>query len=455
MAHIIDSQFYGDGYSTAEMRQIFDDVTRYQRWLDVEAALADTQAELGVIPAEAAEEIKANAQVDRIDLDRVAQGVKKTNHSLVPLLREVQGLCRDSLGEFIHYGATTQDIQDTASSLEMRDVLDVAQRDLTRIAELLLGLAQTHRDTLMAGRTHGQQAMATTFGYRVSIWLREVIRHLERLQQARPRIAVASLFGGVGTMSVLPDGVSTLQGLARRLGLHAPTVSWHTARDGVAEMVSLLAMVSGTLGKIANDIYVLAKNEVGELSEGHTEGKVGSSTMPHKRNPELAEQVALLARLSRYGASKAMEAMVVEHDRDGRAWRMDWISIPETACYTGAALSLTINLLEGLEVHADRMRDNLSVQGDFLASEALMMLLGKSFGKQTAHHLVYQAAMRAHDAGSSLIAELLATDVLEDYSGREALKQLADPASQLGAAQELTDRAIELSRRDLQRIEDQ
>lgn len=451
MTHIIDSRFYGDGFGTEELRNVFDDCRRYQRWLEVEVALATVQGELGVIPVEAAEEIARQGKIENLDLDRIAEGIKRTNHSLVPLIREVQRLCKDGLGEFIHYGATTQDIQDTASSMEMREVLNIVERDLKRFSGQLADLAEAHRETLTVGRTHGQQAMATTLGYRVSVWLRECMRHLQRIEQARERIAVVSLFGGVGTMSVLPRGIETMQKVAQLLALRAPMVSWHTARDSVAEFVSLMAMISASVGKIGNEIYVLAKNEIGELAEGHSEGKVGSSTMPHKRNPEIAEQVALLARLARYTSGKALEAMVVEHDRDGRAWRMDWVSIPEVSCYTGAGLSLAIGLLEGLKVESTRMRENFDFGGDFLASESLMMFLGESLGKQTAHRLVYQAAMVAHDCGGELIDELLSAPELSDFAGRETLVELADPASQIGEAIRLTDEAVARSRKELVR----
>jgi adenylosuccinate lyase len=224
MGHIIDSRFYGNGYSTAETRAIFDDSKRHQRWLDVEAALATTQGELGVIPMEAAQEIAAQAHLGNVDATRVAEGIAKTNHSLVPLLREIQAACKDGLGEYIHYGVTTQDVEDTGAILEVRDVLDILERDLATVATLLADLAEEHRDTVMAGRTHGQHALPTTFGYRVAIWLGEVMRHLERIRQARPRICVVSIFGGVGTLGAVPHGLATMQGVAATAVLQDPAL---------------------------------------------------------------------------------------------------------------------------------------------------------------------------------------------------------------------------------------
>ncbi len=446
MTHIVDSRLYGGGYATPEMRRIFSDRLRCQRWLDVEAALALTQGELGVIPAEAAEEIAARANVENVIFEQVEEGIRRTNHSLVPLLKQIQNACRDSLGEYIHYGVTTQDIEDTGAVLEMRDACGVVVRDVRRAAGLLADLAEEHIDTVMAGRTHGQQALVTTFGYRVAVWLDEVLRHLERLEQLGPRVFRVSLFGGVGTMSALPQGRATLAAVARRLGLVAPDASWHTARDGVAEFVTVMAMIAATFGKIANEIYVLAKTEFGELAEPHTPGKVGSSTMPHKRNPEFSEQVAMLARLAKYQSAVALESMMVEHDRDGRAWRMDWVSVPEVCFFLSAALSLSLNLLEGLDVRTDRMAANLRLQKDFLFSEALMIHLGGTFGKQTAHELVYEAAMEAHDLNESIVDRLLNNPQVAERLDRAELESVTDPLRHLGEAQALTRQVVNRSR---------
>ncbi len=449
MGHIIDSRFYGNGYSTPETRAIFDDRKRHQRWLEVEAALATTQGELGVIPLEAAQEIAAQAHIGNVDAKRVVEGIAQTNHSLVPLLREVQAACRDGLGEYIHYGATTQDIEDTGAILEAQDVLDVIDRDLTTVATLLADLAEEHRDTVMAGRTHGQHALPTTFGYRVAVWLAEVMRHRERIRQARPRICVVSLFGGVGTRGALPQGLATMKGVAAKLGLEAADISWHTARDNIAEFVMTAALVAASLGKIANEIYVLAKTEFGELAEPHHPGKLGSSTMPHKRNPEFSEQVAMLSRLTKYQASMALESMSVEHDRDGRAWRMDWVSVPEVSHFAGAALAMSMQLLSGLVVNKERMAENLRLQKDFMFSEALMIALGENLGKMTAHTVVYEAAMTAHTKGTSIIDQLLTHPAVAKHHTRQSLKAIIDPSRHLGEAGTMTDAVVAKARANL------
>lgn len=451
MGHIIDSQFYGNGYTTPEMRAIFDDKTRHQRWLDVEAALALVQGELGVIPLEAANEIARQANLKNVNAERVAEGIANTNHSLVPLLKEIQGACRDGMGEYIHYGVTTQDIEDTGAILEIRDVLDVLEAGLRTVATTLANLAERHRDTVMAGRTHGQQAIPTTFGYRVAVWLQEVMRHRQRLEQARPRICVVSIFGAAGTRSALPQGLATMQGVARKLGLETADISWHTARDNIAEFVTLTALIAASLGKIANEIYVLAKTEFGEVAEPHHPGKLGSSTMPHKRNPELCEQVVLLGRMTKYQAGMALESMAVEHDRDGRAWRMDWVSVPEVSHFTAAALSMSAQLLDGLVVNTDRMAANLRIQKDFMFSEALMIALGETIGKQTAHTLVYESAMTAHTEGTSIIDQLLRQTKVTAHHTRQTLEAITDPTRHLGETGTMTDAAVAAARAQLGR----
>lgn len=451
MAHIIDSRFYGNGYGTSEMRKVFADEARFQRWLDVEAALAVVQGKLGVIPEAAAQEISAKARLDVVDLESVKDGIARTNHSLVPLLKEIQGACSGDLGEFIHYGVTTQDIEDTGAVLEMKDAYRIIEIRLCKIVRLLSFLAEEHRDTVMTGRTHGQHALVTTFGYKVAVWLDEVLRHLQRMEQAGPRIFRVSLSGGVGTMSALPKGLETMRGVAEELGLATADTSWHTARDGIAEYVTLVAMIGATIGKISNEVYVLAKTEFGELAEPHHPGKLGSSTMPHKRNPEFCEQGAMLGRLGKYAAAAALESMAVEHDRDGRAWRMDWAVVPEVSLYVDASLSLACNYLAGLEVNKERMKANIGLQKDFLFSEALMIELGKSLGKQTAHHVVYECAMEAHAEQCAIIDLLLKRPDVSAKFTRSDLEAVIEPSRHLGEAQTMTDLVLAKARQVLQR----
>ena len=451
MAHIIDSRLYGDGFSTAEVRALFNESQRLQRWIKIECMLAKVQGNLGIIPRLASDEICKHSEGIELDMEQLVGGVRATHHSLTPLLKALQNNCSGNYGEYIHYGATTQDIQDTGTALEMKEVLCIVQRDVRAVIKLLIDKAIKHKETLMVARTHGQQAMATTFGFKISVWIHELLRHLTRLEQARPRILVVSLSGAVGTMSVLEKPIETMRGLAMELGLEPAPISWHTARDIIAEYACLLSMITATVGKIGNEIFTLTSNECGELREGQGAKQVGSSTMPHKRNPEGAEQIALLARLAKYSCSQALETMVVEHERDGRAWRMDWTIIPEISCYAAACLEHCKQLIVKLEVDEHRMRSNLNLMRDLLSSERLMIFLGSYLGKQTAHAIVHDAAIEAHTSDKNLIDVLLTYPQVTDACSSESLEDMRDPRSQLGAAIELTEAAIEEAEQQLNR----
>lgn len=437
-SHIVDSSFYGHRYSTSATRRIFCDRCRFQRWLDVEAALACAQAQLGIIPAEAAEQIAAAARVDRLDLDAVRREIARTGHSLVGLLRVFQQACAGGSGEYLHLGATTQDIQDTGQSLEMRDVLDELDTRLRHIGQRLMELAATHADTVALGRTHAQPALPMSFGMKVAGWLDEVIRHAERISQMRARVQVAQLFGGVGTMAGFgAHALPLLSGFAERLGLSAPLIGWHVARDRVAEYATTLAIVAGTMGRIADEVRTLSRPEFGEVEEGWKFGRVGSSTMPHKRNPEACEQAVVMARLAAGLLPTALTAMSGDNERDSRALRTEWVFVADVSHYTLAAVEMTGAILDGLLVHSDRMHANAVAVAEQLATEGLMLALGRHVGKQTAHELVYELSQAARRDGVSLL-DLVRTHEVGRLLTDEELTRIFDPVQYLGEAQHLT-----------------
>jgi adenylosuccinate lyase len=437
-SHIVDSSFYGHRYSTPATREIFCDRCRFQRWLDVEAALALAQAELDIIPAWAATHIAEAAHVDRLDLEAVRGEIRRTGHSLVGLLRVFQSVCGEGSGEYLHYGATTQDIQDTGQSLEMRDVLDELDADLRRMAVRLADLAETHAETVALGRTHAQPALPMSFGLKVAGWLDEVLRHAERIAEMRPRVQVVQLFGGVGTMAGFgTHAVPLLRGFAHRLGLHAPLIGWHVARDRVAEYCTTLAMVAGTMGRIADEVRILSRPEFGEVEEGWQLGKVGSSTMPHKRNPEACEQAVVMARLTAGLMSTALCAMSGDNERDSRALRTEWACVPDVSHYTLASVAIVRGIVDDLVVHAERMGANAERVAEQLATEGLMLALGRHIGKQTAHEEVYelsQAARRDAVSLRELVREHKAGQLLSD----DELTRIFDPGNYLGQSAELT-----------------
>ncbi len=442
-SHIIDSAVYGAAFTSAEMAEIFSDRSRVQRWFDVEAALAQAQAELGLIPGAAAAEIGRNARVELVDLPAIGAGVSQVAHSLVPAIRALEHLCEGGAGEYVHYGATTQDVIDTGFVLQAKDAWGLLLRDLRAIRDILVAHARRHKHTAMAGRTHGQQALPITFGYKVAVWVDEIDRHLARGDEAEPRIFVGNITGAVGTMASFgPQGLEVQARTLARLGLGVPRICWHSARDRLVELAYLLVQVAGTLGKIANELYNLQRTEIDELREPFHMGKVGSSTMPHKQNPSSAELVVTLARLVRGTLVPMTDALFQEHERDAGAWRIEWAALPEAFCYTGAILAHMRRVLGGLEVREAQMRRNLDRLGGLLLSERVMLALGERIGKQTAHDVVYAVAMQAHREGVPFADALLAESRVAAHLDRAAIERLLDPSTYVGLAPQLVDRVV-------------
>jgi adenylosuccinate lyase len=446
-AHLVDSVLYGHLWSTPELHARFDDRGRIQLWLEILAALAEAEAEVGLVPEEAAQQIRRHARVDLLDLDRVAAETRASSHSTLGLIRCLQEVLPAGVREWVYHGATVQDVSDTWTALVMREMGRVLYRDLRRLEDAALSLAQAHRDTLICGRTHGQPGLPTTFGFKAAVWASELRRHLDRLAQGRPRWEVVQLGGGVGTMQFWGDAaLPLLDAFASRLGLAVPDIPWITARDGVAEHIVLLAMVTATLAKVGNEVYQLQRPEIGEVREPFSAGQIGSITMPHKRNPELSEHLVTLSRRVRGEVALAIEGMVHEHERDGRAWKVEWVLLPEVCLYTGTALALAIRLLEGLQVDPARMRENLDAQGGYPMSEPVMRELSDHIGKHAAHDAVYRAAMRGIDAGVDLRSVLLGDADIVAALGVSELDRRLDPRAAVGAAPAFVDRVVAAAR---------
>ncbi|WP_238994840.1 class-II fumarase/aspartase family protein [Mycolicibacterium chubuense] len=325
----------------------------------------------------------------------------------------------------------------------IRDVASIVDRDLTRAEAAATDLARRHRDTLMPGRTHGQPGLPITLGFKAAVWAAELRRHRTRLAEGRPRWEIVQLGGALGTMEFWGDAaLPLLAAFARHVGLAEPELPWITARDGIAEFVNLLALVTATLAKIGQEVYELQRPEIGELSEAFMPGQVGSITMPHKRNPELSEHLVTLARLVRANATVAVEGMVAEHERDGRAWKTEWIVLPEACLYSGVSLAMGCRLLEGLEADPERMRQNLEAGGSYVMSEPLMRALAERVGKHTAHELIYEATLAGRQRGVDLRAALLADHRITAQLTTEDIDRCLDPRAALGAAPSFVDRVV-------------
>jgi adenylosuccinate lyase len=437
-----DSAIYGHLWSTPESHALLDDTGRTQSWLTVLAALARAQASVGLIPPDAAAEIDRHADVALLDLDYVAEQTRTTGHSTLGLIRALRRVLPAAAAKWVYYGATVQDVTDTWTALTTRAVTDLVVRDLSSARDGALGLARRHRTTPMCGRTHGQPGLPITFGLKAAGWAAELDRTLDRIGQGRSRWEVVQLGGALGTLEFWGDqALPLLTAFAAELGLAAPELPWLTARDRVAEFVGVLASATATVARIGNEVYQLQRPEIGELAEGGGTGTVGSITMPHKRNPEISEQLVTLARVVRAQAGLALEGMVGEHERDARSWKTEWSLLPEACLAATASAALGARMLANLRVDTARMLANLEAQRGYPLSEPVLRALADRMGKHTAQEILYEAAMAGLDRGLDFRAAVRADRRLDVLTDAE-LDELLAVDRALGAAPALVDRVL-------------
>lgn len=439
-AHPIDFQIQAGFYSTPELTNIFDEKTRISRWLQIEATLAEVQGELGIIPQKAADEIVQKARIENLDLSQVAREYEQSRNSLMPVIKALKGVCNEGYCEYVHYGITTQDVLDTSQILEQKDALAVIYRDIKKLEKLLIDMARHHRDTPMIGRTHGQQALPMTFGLKISIWVAEIRRHIERLISLGPRLFTIQLSGAVGTMAALGPQARTVATLsAEKLGLSSGVPNWHTSRDTVAEAAATCGLLCATFEKIASEIVQLSKTEIGELAEGAPDKAQSSSTMPHKNNPVISQRIAVLSRHARALVSVVMDSMIHEHERDPRALWSEWLATPQIAIYTGTGLQFLLSVIENLEIRPERMLENLYLQKDLVVSEWLLFRLAKKIGKTQAQEKL-QALIKLVGDGGKIFKDILLEDPdIGPYIAEENLEYLEKPERYCGLAAEIVD----------------
>jgi 3-carboxy-cis,cis-muconate cycloisomerase len=442
-ATALDSAIFRDIFSTPEMRQVFSDETRTGYYLEIEAALARAQARLGIIPEPAMREIVSQCRIENIDLARLKQQTERIGYPILGVVQQLVGLCKDGLGEWAHWGATTQDITDTAAILQIRAALDLVEKDMEAIAGSLAQLSRKYRDTPMAGRSNLQQAVPLTFGFKMAALLAAMQRHRERLEQLRPRVLVGEFGGAVGNLASLGTrGLEVQAEFCQELGLGQPEIAWHTVRDRIGEVGCFLGLVSGTLGKISMDVKLLMQTEVAEVYEPFHEGRGSSSTMPQKRNPVSSLYIHATVALIRQHVAALLEAAVADHERSTGPWEIEWISLPEIFLLSSGALHQTRLLVAGLEVDAARMRANLDMTLGMIVSEAVMMGLGPHLGRQRAHDLVYDICRKVATTGTPLV-DLLAQDAeISRHLTRGELAKMCDPANYLGLSGEMVDRVL-------------
>jgi adenylosuccinate lyase len=446
-ARLTDSQMYSHLWGTPETRAIVAEDARLRCWIDILSALAQAQAELGYIPAGAADAIRAHARVERLDLEAVAHETRRTGHSTLGLIRVLRDTLPEAAREHVYYGATVQDVTDTWAALTIKQVGAIAWRDLRALEHRMLELAVAHRDTVMAGRTHGQVGAPITFGWKVASWADEVRRHLDRLRSGADRWLVGQLGGAVGTAAFF--GARALE-LRRRfcelLELGDPGISWLAARDRVAEFGVTLAMIAGTLARMGNEIYALARTEIGEVREAADPAGVSSITMPHKRNPERAEHLVTLARLVQGQAHVLLDGAVHEHERDGRAWKAEWVALPEICLLTATALTLARDLLDGLEVDVARMAHNVATHHEQLASERLLAALTGKTGKHEAQRILQEVLALADASGAPAAEALPHSAAVRAHLSDDELRAALTATPDTGAAGDMVDVVVARAR---------
>jgi len=420
------------------VRALFLVESRWQAWLDVEGALAKAEADLGMIPAAAAEEIAAKAKIELLDSERLTKGLTRTGHRLVPLVWELSRICSDDVGGYVHWGATTQNITQTGDTLLIRQAHKIFMGQIERILTSMADLAERTADAALPGRTHGQHAVPITFGFKVGVWIDEMCRHVERMREAEKRVFCSMLGGAAGTFASFGGkGMELHERMATYLEMPAMPVPARTTGDHKAEYVTLLALLASTCGKIAREVYTLMKQEFGEVEEPVPAGTVGSSTMPQKRNPKLTQDIIAGAAKVRALVPLALESMQTEHEAD-RACSLMMQAAVEPACETvGDMLERIAIVVADLNVKPKRMRRNLDLSGGLILSEALMLELGEVIGRQAAHDAIYDAAQKAATTDRSFADLLSDNDVVREHLTPDEIKTKLDPEAYTGECSEI------------------
>ncbi len=425
------------------IRALYQLENRWQAWIDVEVALARAQAELGIIPTAAAEAIAKAGRLALMDRTRIDEGFARTGHTLVPLVWELGRIVGEPHGGWVHWGATTQNITQTGDLLVLRQAHAVFRRLIGEALAAMADLAERSAEMVLPGRTHGQHAVPATFGYKVAVWIDELLRHTERLEQAAPRLFVAMLGGGAGTFASLGhQGPPVQAAIGRLLGFGSMAVPSRALGDHLAENICLLGLLAATCGKIGREIYTLMKTEFGEVEEPVPPGTVGSSTMPQKRNPKLCQDIIAAAAEIRAVVPLALEAMTTEHEADRTTSLMMDAAEARACIATGDMLSRLVEVMRGLRLDPQRMRRNLDLGGGLIMAEAVMLDLGAAIGRQHAHDVVYDAAQAAFIENRPFSALLAADPRVTAHLAPDAIEQLLDPTAYTGLCAAMAREAV-------------
>jgi 3-carboxy-cis,cis-muconate cycloisomerase len=431
-----------DVFGSGRMREIFDSRRLLQGWLDVWAALAEAQADVGMIPADAAVAIRAAARAENFDLEKIGAGIEEGRHILMPAIRGLTEASGEA-GKYVHWGTTTQDVIDTGMVLQCRDALDVVVEDVRDLIGLCVPIARDHRDLAMAGRTHWQHAVPITFGMKIALWVDELTRDLARIERCRDQTLVAQLFGAGGTMAAMGEHAASVQeAFSRRIGLPQVSVPWFNQRDRFAELVSSVGILAATVERICTEIARLSLTEISEVAEPRTSVQVGSSTMPQKHNPINSERAAATCKMVRGLVPVMQGLMVTAHERDMSATTAEWLLIPQCMIMIGGALQMTRRIVAGLVVRPDHVTRNLALTGGGIVAEAVMFGLADRLGKAGAHELTMRLAREAA-ARECGLAEVLREDAeVRALLTDEQIAELVDPGNYLGRAPDVVDAVV-------------
>ncbi|MEX0806877.1 MAG: 3-carboxy-cis,cis-muconate cycloisomerase [Candidatus Binatia bacterium] len=443
MATPLDSTIFSPLFTDEEISFLLTDEAYVGALVEVEVALARAEAKLGVIPSTAAERI-SKVQTAKINIEALTKGAVRSGFPIIALVQELRKQVGPEAAAYVHWGATTQDIMDTACVLQMRSAMQLYKRAILGIVRHLSALADRHRTTVLAARTHGQQALPISFGLKVASWLAPMIRHAERSDEIAPRLLVVQFGGAAGTLAALGDkGLAVTQALADELKLGVPVTPWHVQRDSFVEFAGWLSLVTGTLGKMAQDIILLAQTEVGEVAESAEEGRGGSSTMPQKSNPIMSELILAAARANASLLSALHQAQIQEHERGTHGWQVEWLTLPQMMILTGGALKHALYLAQNLQVDSAAMRANIARANDVTLAEAAVFTLAKAMPRPKVEALVKKACAVAIAENQPLI------EVVKRSAGSEVpvdavdWDALANPANYLGEAEKIIDQVLQ------------
>ncbi|WGI17494.1 adenylosuccinate lyase [Methanonatronarchaeum sp. AMET-Sl] len=422
-------------YGSEEMREIWRKKTELEYMLKVEAALARAEADFSIIPSEAADEIEDKANLDYVSLERVKEIEAEIKHDIMAIVKALSEQCEGEAGEYVHLGATSNDISDTTRALQFKKSLSIIMRRLRELEDSLIKKADEYRDLTCVGRTHGQHAVPTTIGHKFAIYASEIRRHIERVEELKPRILVGQVTGAVGTQAALGDmGEEVHKRVNEILGLKPVTISSQVIqRDRYAELISKLAIISSSLDKIAKEVRNLQRTEISELQEPFGDKQVGSSTMPQKKNPMRSERIGGLAKVVRSNVTTELENVPLEHERDLTNSSSERMVLPETFLLVDEQLKLMKYVIDGLVINQENIEKVLNMTGGLNMSEAIMIkLFNKGLGRQTSHKLIRDCAMDAYQSNKTLKQALMENTEVKKHMTEEEIEEVLDPSNYLG-----------------------